>query len=104
MGRRLVIALLSLLLVGMQQQLFVHDLVHLQERLDRGSKVVAQNPAGVSCVECSLLSGGLQVISVDEPVGLSVAHSARSIVVTTGPASARAAPAYYLSRAPPAFV
>ena len=104
MGLRLVIALLSLLLVGMQQQLFVHELVHFNERLDRGSDVVAQNPAEASCIECSLLSGGLKVISVDEVVGLTRAHADRAIDVTADPSRAKTAPTFYLSRAPPAFV
>jgi hypothetical protein len=104
MGRGLVIAWLSLLLVGMQQQLVVHELEHLQERLERGNDVVAQSPDEASCVECSLLSGSSNVVSVDATVEFSLAHAAGSLAVADEPSPAKPLPPYYLSRAPPTFV
>ena len=66
MIRALAVACLSLLLLGMQQQLVVHEFDHLRVKLERGHDAVALNPDGSACAQCVLLAAGSGVVPADE--------------------------------------
>ena len=91
----------SLLLVGMQQQLIVHEVDHLRAKIQRGHSAALVNPAGAECLECALLAGGANAAPIaDAPVSLDIA-AAMSIASPIALGVAQAAPAFYQSRGPP---
>ena len=104
MARGLVIAWLSLLLIGMQQQLVVHELEHIRARLECSNEVIAQAPQDTPCVQCSLLSGGANVVPIHDAVPVLRAHTADHVSIAADTWPAKASPASYRSRAPPTFV
>lgn len=103
MIRALGIACLSLLLLGMQQQLVVHELEHLRAKLERSHDVVAENPGGASCVQCALLAVGSGVGSTHQDNSAVALQATAPIAVPSQHARAQPSPASYLSRAPPSF-
>jgi hypothetical protein len=103
MIRVLAVACLSLLLLGMQQQMVVHELEHVRARLARGHDVVAQNADGAWCIECSLLAAGAGAVPAGDDDASLLPDYATTIAVAFEPTLAKASPASYLSRAPPTF-
>ena len=103
MIRILVTACLSLLLVGMQQQLVVHEIDHLRAKVERGHGDVLQNAGNGACVECSLLAAGSNLVPSSDAGSALFAQTVSVIASSFKSAPARASPAYYHSRAPPLF-
>ena len=101
MIRIVVTAWLSLLLVGMQQQLVVHEVDHLRAKVQRGHHGSLGNPAGAECLECALLAGGANAAPVaDAPPSRNIdAVALVASTITLGEAQAK--PAFYQSRGPP---
>lgn len=101
MCRALHVALLSLLLLAMQQQAYVHPIEHLAHHEKPSPETVASSPhAEESCGLCTLLAGGsLAVLAATPPQaagardGDLVFHAFRS--------RAGEVPAWFESRAPP---
>lgn len=105
MMQRLVLTfLLSLLLVGTQQEAHRHALEHLRPLLTRVHDVGVHAPVDeVACAECALLAGGTDAVASaidafpsraqyrERP---TFAHASRSVP----------APTYFQSRAPPVLV
>ena len=101
--RIFITAWLSVLLVGMQQQMFVHEIDHLRAKVQRGHDVAVQNAADATCVECALLAGGSNAVPV--AIGettVAAAIAAPDVQRSELPPAARS-PAYYHSRAPPPY-
>jgi hypothetical protein len=92
---------LSLLLVGMQHQLVVHEIGHLGARLDRGSDVSVHKADFGSCIECSLLAGGSNAVPLDGVAHTITFQPAASPVGPAGSAPPQGWRVHYLSRAPP---
>jgi hypothetical protein len=99
--RILLAAWFSLLLVGMQQQVVVHEVDHLRAKIQRGHFAALVNPTGGECLECALLVAGTNAApTADVPTLFDVA-AATPIVAQLALGVAQAAPAFYRSRAPP---
>ncbi|HEY2818454.1 MAG TPA: hypothetical protein VGK44_15130 [Casimicrobiaceae bacterium] len=104
MMRILITAWLSLLLVGMQQQLVVHEVDHLRAKVQRGHDASVVNPASAECLECALLAGGANAAPAgDSPLSHHV-HAATPVASTIALGEAQSKPAFYQSRGPPALV
>jgi hypothetical protein len=101
MQRVILTFLLSLLLVGMQQESQRHALEHLRPLLTRAHDVGVQAPvADDACAECALLAGGTDaVVSVFEALPSTAQNSEHGSFAFTP--RAVAAPSYFQSRAPP---
>ena len=99
-----VTAWLSLLLVGMQQQLVVHEVDHLRAKVQRGHHASLVNPTGAECLECALLAGGANAAPVaDAPPSRNIdAVALVASTITLGEAQAK--PAFYQSRGPPVLL
>ena len=101
MQRIVLTFLLSLLLVGVQQESQRHALEHLRPLLTRAHEVGIHAPvADVTCVECALLAGGTDAVAV----GAGTLHSqATSVEHRTFAYTPRVvpAPSHFQSRAPP---
>ena len=104
MIRIFITAWLSLLLVGMQQQLALHEVDHLRAKVQRGHDASLVNPAGAECLECALLAGGAHTAPIaDAPPSRNVdAPVLIASTITLGEAQAR--PAFYQSRGPPVLL
>lgn len=104
MRRALLSAVLSLLLLAMQQQGYVHPLAHLAGHEEPSQETVASAPhADEACGLCTLLAGGsLAVVAgllphpADTPGDGLVFHTYRS--------RAADVPAWFESRAPPVLL
>jgi hypothetical protein len=100
----LTIALLSLLLLGWQQEAQVHPLGHLADRLcssvEQGAVAMAD---GAACPACQLLAGACEGPAT---AVLAIAHFAPAAVRTSLPDAPRAASPLlaYRSRAPPVLL
>ena len=104
MIRIFITAWLSLLLVGMQQQVVVHEVDHLRAKVQRGSDTAVEKPSPGECLECELLASGSNAAPLaDATTVLSVDVST---VVPSHFASSPAfpPPAFYQSRGPPAVL
>jgi len=101
MSARAVLALvLSLLLIGMQREGYVHALGHDGARLTGPHKQVLQLLQGDTCPECGLLAGGATGLVGDAPHHAVLLEP--QVELIAGFASALTAPpVYYVSRAPP---
>ena len=104
MRRPIVFAVLSFLLLFMQQEAQVHVLSHLGPQLARAHETQILVPhADGACVECALLAAGTFTVIGDPPplvfavTGVEPAWAA----FRSHPADA---PAYYSSRAPPVLL
>jgi hypothetical protein len=98
--RAVFVLLLSLLLVGTQQEVFRHALTHF--KLGPAQQELSSTQAGAPCVECALLAAG----SVAIPAAAPVVTASPSPYVATPPAPAAptlARPSFYRSRAPPSL-
>jgi hypothetical protein len=104
MIRIFVTAWLSLLLVGMQQQLVVHEVDHLRAKVQRGGDVSLVNIASADCLECALLAGGANTAPLADlpPSRLAQPSAWLATFITLGEAQAK--PAFYQSRGPPILV
>lgn len=105
MPRVFLTALFSLLLVGMQQQLVVHDVSHLRAQVLRGHDASLQNAgAGGECVECALLAAGSSAAPLADGTYTLSAAASVPVVFHIDAGLALARPAFYQSRAPPIFL
>jgi len=101
MIRVLVTAWLSLLLLGMQQQVVVHEVDHLRAKIERGHGVALENAGGGLCIECSLLAAGSNLVPAGDAGIALFAQAATVIASSFQSAPAQGSPAHYLARAPP---
>jgi len=92
---------MSLLLLGMQHQLVVHEIGHLGARLDRGSDVTMHKADVGVCLECALLAGGSSAVALDDFAHRIPVQPAASPVERRDIALLQGWRAHYLSRAPP---
>ena len=102
--RAILTFLLSLLLVGMQQESQRHALEHVRPLLTRAHEVGVQVPvANFACAECALLAGGADAVSsvFDAPPSAGQNSGHQSFAYTP---RAVAAPSYFQSRAPPVLL
>ena len=103
MRRPLFAFVLSFLLLGMQQEVLQHPLTHLGDLTHKREQSLKTPQASETCAECQLLASGTNVVAstiAAVPVALAAADVARVRFVTRS----AAAPSYYSSRAPPAFL
>lgn len=92
--------LLSLLVVGMQQEALRHALSHVARATDQPQLV---KPApDVPCVECAWLAAGSAALTCDPPA-TPAAPDAFDAPAPTQVAPSPARPSFYRSRAPPSF-
>jgi hypothetical protein len=101
MTRILLAAWFSLLLIGMQQQVVVHEVDHLRAKVQRGSESALQQSADGVCIECALLAGAGSGVAVGEPSRDAVPALDRIAATAYVGAPAHRAPVFYNSRAPP---
>jgi hypothetical protein len=104
MIRIFITAWLSLLLVGMQQQLVVHEVDHLRAKVQRGHDVGLERPGSAECIECALLSAGSSAVPIAD---ISSSYDARTLapvaaIIAAGQPQAK--PSFYQSRGPPAVL
>jgi hypothetical protein len=98
--RIILTALLSLLLLFLQQESVRHQLDHLGAQIERAKHSALERPTGDVCLECELLAGGTSLLFASLPVTL--AQSPRWIAVVIPAAHVTSgAPHFYRSRAPP---
>ena len=104
MVRAVIVAIFSLLLVGMQREALVHNVEHLRARVARGHDSVVQNVAAGDCAQCALLaSGGAPVPSAPAAFVAGARGPSDAVVVAAlAPSAAERVP--YSSRAPPAVL
>jgi hypothetical protein len=94
------VLLLSLLFVGMQQEVLRHALTHF--RPAPAHQELSSPQADAPCVECALLAAGSAALPPDAPVFCASPSS----YVATPPAPLAptpARPSFYRSRAPPSL-
>jgi len=101
MIRIFVTAWLSVLLLGMQQQLVVHEVDHLRAKIQRGGDLSLVNSASAECLECALLAGGANAAPGSEPAPSSDARASTPLAALIKLGEAQAKPAFYQSRGPP---
>ena len=102
-GRLFLAALFSLLLMGMQHELLVHEIDHLRAKVQRGNDTCVQSPTG-ACVECELLAAGSHSAPISGDARALPTFAAASRVAHRESLTVPAPPAYYRSRAPPAVL
>jgi hypothetical protein len=93
-------ALLSLLLLFLQQENVRHALDHVGARIERSKHSAIELPAGDVCLECELLAAGTSAV----PSSLPLASADVSAWIEVAVAAARATfgpQSSYQSRAPP---
>jgi len=92
---------LSLLLVGMQHELLVHELDHLRAKVERGNEAGLHNAASGLCLQCALLASSSDPVpAADKKQDHHQEFPARLALGRESP-WATAPPAFYRSRAPP---
>lgn len=103
MRRTLLVALLSALLLAMQQQAPVHALSHLGDSLHPAQDQGLQVPHDDGCAVCALFASaaGVAVANAAVPPPLDAPSVAAHSVVATWVVSA---PIYYSTRAPPVLL
>ena len=104
MRRPIVLAVLSFLLLSMQQEVQVHALRHLGPQLGRSHETALVAPqADSTCAECALLAAGTSAAIGDSHSLVSATTVAERAwnAIRSHPA---AAPVFYSSRAPPALL
>ena len=101
MRRPILYAVLSFLLLAMQNEGLVHPFGHLDTRFARPNKVEAALPHAVAaCAICALLAAGSDTVSGDAPA-LQFSAPAPVGALTAFRSRAVAAPVHFASRAPP---
>src|ERR1041385_6250294 len=104
MARIFTVLWLSLLLIGLQQQLVVHQIEHLQAKLRHGQGLAIEKANTGACLECELLaSGANSAASFGESAGF-IAPGAHAVAASLHAFRSVSFAAYYQSRAPPALV
>ena len=101
MIRIFVTAWLSLLLVGLQQQLVVHEVDHLRAKIQRGGDASLVNAASADCLECALLAGGANAAPGADLPSSREARVSTPLFERIALGEAQAKPAFYQSRGPP---
>src|SRR5436853_6563650 len=104
MTRILVTAWLSLLFLGMQQQLVVHEVDHLRAKVQHGHYATLANPAAAECLECALLAGGANAAPAADLPPSHNARAATPVAAILALGEAQAKPAFYQSRGPPVLL
>jgi hypothetical protein len=104
MIRIFITAWLSLLLVGMQQQLVVHEVDHLRAKVQRGHDAGFERPGSAECIECALLSGGSNAVPVADVSPSRDAQVSAPIAAIFASGQPQAKPSFYQSRGPPAVL
>ena len=104
MRRPIVFAILSFLLLFMQQEVQVHAFSHLGPQLARAheTQLLAPNADG-ACVECALLAAGSSA-AIGDPPPLDFAVFVIEPAWVAFHSHPADAPAYYSSRAPPVLL
>jgi len=96
--RATIVALLALLLLGMQVEGLRHALSHWSGGVPK--QAVLSAGSDTPCAQCALLAAGSAAVTTDPPIVAAVATADRA--TATLPASpAPVPPGFYLSRAPP---
>ena len=101
MIRIFITAWLSLLLVGMQQQLVVHEVDHLRAKVQRGHGASLGNSASAECVECALLASGANAVPSADASSDRPGQSTSLMTAALARGQPQARPAFYQSRGPP---
>jgi len=102
MRRPAFIALLCLLLLSMQRELFVHPLTHLAFDGPRDTSATMPH-ADAGCVECALLAGGFDTAQVTFP-SLPSDTPPSDVIFHSYHSRAGEVPAWFESRAPPVLL
>jgi hypothetical protein len=104
MRRVILFAVLSLLLLSMQQQGYVHPITHLPGPASHSTQTALTGSVVDSeCLECALLAGGANAVQDDPEVAIPTASFATPVLVTLQSRAADA-PAWFHSRAPPSLL
>jgi hypothetical protein len=104
MRRPILFAVLSFLLLAMQNEGLVHPFGHLDMRVARPDRAQATLPHAVgACPECALLAAGSDAVRGDVPA-LHFAAPATQGALTAFRSRATDAPVYFASRAPPVLL
>jgi hypothetical protein len=98
--RSVVVLFLSLLLVGMQQEGFRHELTHF--RLAPAHQELSTPQADAPCAECALLAAGSAALTSDAPV-FAASPAAHVVILPAPVAPTPARLSFYRSRAPPSL-
>ena len=104
MRRAVHLALLSLLLLVMQQQVLVHPIAHLTGHASPAQETAfAPQQPEQACLECALTTGGFTGLHVAfAPLGFG--ESANGLVFHSYHSRAGEVPAWFQSRAPPVLL
>ena len=104
MRRAILFAVLSLLLLSMQQQGYVHPIAHLagSHRIRR-RRVLSAPQLDVACVECALLASGTNAVH-GESAAAMLAAAAEVRAHTAFRSRAADVPSWFQSRAPPVLL
>ena len=100
--RAFAVVLLSLLLLGMQSEGLRHALAHRAAALTAPDTPYLQSQNDLPCAECALLASGANALAGALPT-LPAVSILRVLVFVPRQSTPQAKPAYYRSRAPPAF-
>jgi hypothetical protein len=104
MRRGILFAVLSFLLLALQNEGFVHPLGHVDTRVARPDRPQAALPHGVAaCAECALLVAGSDAVSGNVPA-LQFPAPATLGALTAFRSRTVAAPVHFSSRAPPVLL
>jgi hypothetical protein len=104
MRRGILFAVLSFLLLAMQNEGLVHPLGHLGSRVARPDRPEAALPHAVAaCTECALLVAGSDAVPGDVPA-LQFPTSATQGALTAFRSRTVDAPVHFSSRAPPVLL
>ena len=101
MIRLLITAWLSLLLVGTQQQLVVHEVDHLRAKVQRGHDTNVEKPSPGECLECALLSGGSNAVPIADISPSRNAQTPALVAAIIAAGQPQAKPSFYQGRGPP---
>jgi hypothetical protein len=104
MRRPIIYAVLSFLLLFMQQEAQVHALSHLGPQLARSHQTEVLAPlADEACVECSLLAAGT-IGAAGEQALLAPAGPVAELIWSAYRSRAADVPSFFSSRAPPVLL
>ena len=100
MPRNVFLAVLSLLLVTLQQQWHVHPISHLTGHAGPEEPALSSPHSDEACVECALLAGGFNAAIAGSPPEPDGAPGA-GLVFHAYRSRAAEVPAWFQTRAPP---
>jgi hypothetical protein len=98
--RATLVALLSLLLLGMQVEGLRHALSHWGSGMPK--QAVLSAGSDTPCTQCALLAAGSAAVAMDLP-GIAAVATADRATAPLHASPASVPPNFYFSRAPPAF-